>query len=458
MIATIVYLIFILIGLIFILKEKNRYIGLAKVFVFSLPFYGLMYDIGISLTIDRIWALIMLFVLFFNKSFLKVGKSLRYFLYFIVYTFTITIVLSQHLPDTVNMFSLLRGKYRYMVQIFFWGLLFTPVFYFVKYIKNVEEIKQLLKILILACVLLSLIGIFQYVFYKRFGYDIIPIGLLQEEKRTGMIYHMYLGNVFRVSSIGGEPKHFAYSLSIVLPLLFFNNYLKVFSIRHSLFCAIIMLFNLFMTLSTQGYILMFLNILVGLILIFHKGIKLRFVIYSEIIVVFFIFLLEINPTTFELVKFRTIERLINPNMQEAPMFTFVEDWNEAVLRFLINHPYWLITGTGLGNIHLYAQEYIPYYAYYMYENVFVAKSGFLRILSETGIIGLLLFIISYIKPLIAVFRFSKRDKFLLIITIFTTYIFFDFLVTQDGQFYIFFSMAILYSIRNIYEREIYKKR
>jgi len=76
MIATIVYLIFILTGFIYIFRGDNKYLNLAKVYVFSIPFFGLMYDVGVSLTIDRFWAVIMLLVLILNKNLFKIEKSL----------------------------------------------------------------------------------------------------------------------------------------------------------------------------------------------------------------------------------------------------------------------------------------------------------------------------------------------------------------------------------------------
>jgi len=444
MIATIVYLIFILTGFIYIFRGDNKYLNLAKVYVFSIPFFGLMYDVGVSLTIDRFWAVIMLLVLILNKNLFKIEKSLKYLLFFIFYAFSITIIISQFLPDTANLFPPFRGKYRYITQILIWGLLIITVFYFTKYLKTEEDVKQLLKTLIISSFTLSLIGIFQYLFYKRFGYDIIPIGFLQGEERSG-IFDYEGKHIFRVSSIGGEPKHFAYTLSIVLPLLIFSKYFKIINLRYYFSISIVMLINLFLTFSTQGYILFILNIFIGLIfIIFYKGIKLKFIVYSSLIFAFIIILLILNPIIFDLIKLRTIDRLTDPSIIGAS--SAIEDWNEAVIGFLNNNPHWLLTGVGLGNIHLYAQDYIPEYANYMQNNVFVAKSGFLRLLSETGIIGLFIFIIAYIRPLISIYKNSKQMNLFLLLIISSTYIFLDFLITQDGPGYIFFIMGILYVI------------
>jgi len=125
----------------------------------------------------------------------------------------------------------------------------------------------------------------------------------------------------------------------------------------------------------------------------------------------------------------------------------MEDWNEAVMGFISDHPKYLLTGVGLGNIHLYAQKYIPDYAlHYMADNVFVAKSGFLRILSETGIIGFLLFLISCLKPITSLFKFRKKDDLILLSIIIGVYSLIDFFLSWDGPNYIFLFLGIIYSI------------
>jgi hypothetical protein len=51
MLALIVYFIFVFSGLFYVIKSKNKSFALINVYAFSIPFFGLMYDMGISLTI-----------------------------------------------------------------------------------------------------------------------------------------------------------------------------------------------------------------------------------------------------------------------------------------------------------------------------------------------------------------------------------------------------------------------
>lgn len=62
------------------------------------------------------------------------------------------------------------------------------------------------------------------------------------------------------------------------------------------------------------------------------------------------------------------------------------------LLFLSKFPEYLFFGSGLGNIHNLAFPYIrTENLYYMKGNIFVAKSGYLRVISELGLLGFCLF-------------------------------------------------------------------
>ncbi len=442
--GVLLYFTAIIVGILYILLSKDKINSLLNLYVFFIPFFGLMYDIGVSLTLDRVFSLFMLLVMLFDYSAYKINKKLITFLIFIFYSFMITLVLSQALPDTVNLFPPLRGRYRYLGQIIMWSLQFIPVLFIIRYSKGREQIIKILKMLILSCFILSLLGLFQYLFYYYFGYDILPIGVLHGDKIKSGKFDFVDLEIFRVSSLGGEPKHFAYSLSIILPVLLLLNYLKILKFNNIF--VLIFLVNLILTFSTQGYIIFVLNMfIVFFALWYFKGLKMKFFLYSIIAVCAVIIFFVLNPFVFQLIKFRTIDRLLDPSVVNA--YSVVEDWNEAVIGFIKENPYWSITGVGFGNIHLYAQEYIPDYAWYMIGEVFVAKSGFLRLLSEVGLIGLFLFLISYLKPLVVLSKYAKKDNFALLIFIVSIYSLIDYAITANGPTYIFLFLGISYCLQ-----------
>ena len=52
----------------------------------------------------------------------------------------------------------------------------------------------------------------------------------------------------------------------------------------------------------------------------------------------------------------------------------------------------------MGNIHNLSADFIPIkYLHYMKDNIFVAKSGYLTLISEYGIVGFILFMLIIIK-------------------------------------------------------------
>jgi O-antigen ligase len=79
--------------------------------------------------------------------------------------------------------------------------------------------------------------------------------------------------------------------------------------------------------------------------------------------------------------------LLESRFDRSPL----EDFDAGVAGFLRANPGYGVFGVGLGNIHLYADSYLPAAVrYYAAGTPFVAKSGYLRVISELGVVGLLL--------------------------------------------------------------------
>lgn len=441
--ATIVYFLAVLIGLFFIWKYKKGAVIL-YLYAASLPFFGLMYDIGLQINIDRVFVGIMLISLLISKT---RGAIPIYIYFFLFYAIVNTILLSQFLPDTAKEYPPLRGEYRWIFQLIMWSLLIVPAIFIPKLEKSISIIINVYKILIYSVAVLCILGIFQLASYYIFGYDPFPVGILQEGyQRFGIVGYGGL-SIFRISSLGGEPKNLAYSIAIVLPLLIGIYILKIAKIKFFLPIMILMLITLFFTFSTQGYLLFITNIFLLLLIIFYKkGLIRRLVLLITIAFILSIGIIVKFAIVSELITLRTIERFREVG--------FIEDWNEAVLGFIKDYPSWLLTGVGLGNIHLYAQSYIPEYAYhYMSGNVFVAKSGLLRIISELGIIGLIIFILMSLYPIIKTWRYVKVDNLILLQIVFFTYTLLSFMLSDDGPNYIFLAMGFQYLLLNILKRE-----
>lgn len=422
-----------IIGFLVIVIKKNKSLFLLYIFVFSLPFFGLMYDIGIQINLDRIWALFM-FLFMLHK--LKIQKKLYLFLIFMIFAFYSTFIMSQFLPATTKIFPPFRGKYRYLTQIIMWLLLVIPVMYIPKFIKEESQLKTIYNLLVISCIFLSVLGIIQFFSIYFFNYDPFPIGFFEEEAKRYAIFEYKGITINRISSLGGEPKHFAYSIAHILPLFIVGISLNLIKFRFKFLIIALFLINLFLTFSTQGYFLFIINLVISLFLMlfFRRSNK---TIIMTILFFLFLFFVILTPTFYNIIMFRTVDRIMETGL--------LEDWNIAVLDFLFDNPRYILTGVGLGNVHFYAKDYIPVFAsHYMYDNVFVAKSGFLRIISELGIVGFVLFLLSYLKPLIRLFKKARYDNMALLTLIFGLYTLISFALSWDGPNYIFSALGILY--------------
>lgn len=71
----------------------------------------------------------------------------------------------------------------------------------------------------------------------------------------------------------------------------------------------------------------------------------------------------------------------------------IADFDAVVLDFLRAKPAYIWLGVGLGNVHLYADAYLnDYFRVFAGGSSFVADSGWLRLISELGLVGLGLFL------------------------------------------------------------------
>jgi uncharacterized membrane protein YidH (DUF202 family) len=125
----------------------------------------------------------------------------------------------------------------------------------------------------------------------------------------------------------------------------------------------------------------------------------------------------------------------------------MEDWNEVVLAWLRAHPTYGVLGVGLGNVHLYAAEYIPPAYSYMYDNVFVAKSGLLRLISEIGIVGLVFALWMYWAPIWRARRLHSTPMANALFLV-ASVVALDFAVSWDGPLYVFLVMSFSLALRD----------
>jgi len=113
-----------------------------------------------------------------------------------------------------------------------------------------------------------------------------------------------------------------------------------------------------------------------------------------------------------ILPYDTLKMVIVDRVIRSP----IELFDAAALGFLFTNPQYGLFGVGMGNFHLYAWDNLLQYAMinllaawvipYAHNFVFIPNSGYLKIISELGIIGLFLFLTAFLIPI----RFSLKYR------------------------------------------------
>lgn len=277
------------------------------------------------------------------------------------------------------------------------GIGLTSLIFYLLMKINKYDIKELFRIYLNFAVLVGLIGLFQEVSYLlgfKMGYDfsyILPSWRL----------HLSTTGFLRVNSIMPEPSVFCCSM---MPAFFVS--ISSFSKNNFRFLkkwkSLIIISSVFFSFSLVGYI----GIILSLALLFYNYAKIRHLVIGTIIIFALIFF---SYNTIGDLKMRaddTINVLTGKmDLYSANLSTFTLFSNALVAyESFKNNP---VFGSGLGSHEISYNRYIGKVVdvdrVIMFLNTQDANSLFLRLLSETGLFGLLL--IFYL-----IFRFHVLKK------------------------------------------------
>ncbi len=212
-----------------------------------------------------------------------------------------------------------------------------------------------------------------------------------------------------MSSLAGDPK--AFSMALIIGFFIINtfNRYSIFFFKYDILLKYFFLFTAFSTLSTSGIVLFAILFFLDFFYRIAKSkrsIKLnsKKILYSFMVIIIIGFLLlQYWGFISSIIELRVFGRDI-----------VHEDFDAPIQIFLSKFPEYLLFGAGLGNIHNLAYPYIASeHMHYMENSIFVAKSGYLRIISELGLIGFSLFILmtySVYKKLSIIKKLFIKDK------------------------------------------------
>lgn len=338
------------------------------------------------------------------------------------------------------------------MQIILLLQLYLPVFYISHIATRKEDILAAIKIFLISTCISAIVGVIQLAIFSASNINILPMGNGLGDVRQSAVAE---SGLLRITSYSGEPKHFALCLIIAFGLLFICSLLNFRLIKYALGLMILVAVSVVLTSSSQGLILLGILLVVIPIICYRLQKTLTKRLFFITVGVYIVSAIAISqPAINQLLTSRTITRLQEKEGDEAK-FGGVEDFDQAILGYLSENPETLILGLGIGNIHLYAYSYIPsIFQYYMTDNVFYSKKGFLRQLTEVGFIGFGLFLYLFIYPLSLIMKkLKKDDRIGILVCAFAIISLFVYLNTCDGPNFCPFALMLLYSYQNILKTE-----
>ena len=391
----------------------------ALVAIFLAPWQGVDPDIGLRVTAFQL-ALVGLLAgagpkLLRAKRWSAGRLPAEYWLYF-GYGVAITVVLLPTLPQMEVFGGWMRSPFvRPFAQIVLQLLLVVPVAFIGRLFVSWEDIEAIGTTYVKSCVALTVIGFGQLAVWYSTGSDPLPIGLVNgllggrggEVLRSGQFeWDRFM--VYRMCSLGGEPKDLGQSLVVGFMLWAASAAIAGKNTGpRGVLVGLMLLAGVVLTQSTSAFALLLTGPFVGVGTILWHGLPVRprakrWMIRAGLAGAacfcgFVLFLgtdrlTQMTEKTGDLLYMRTLGRE-----------TYIEDADEAMVDFLIDQPRYMIHGTGVGNSHLFAMPYLrTEYHYYMKNTVMGIRSGALKIITETGFVGFFLFlwaIYSFIRPL-----------------------------------------------------------
>jgi len=268
---------------------------------------------------------------------------------------------------------------------------------------SLRGITKLGRVYVLSCVVLAGVGWFQIGVWYATGRNPIPIGLVHSvltgagREATRDAWIPFRGaHIYRMNSFGGEPRHLGQAL--VVGMLLIEIAWVVRAGRKTGWNMVVWALLFVSALATGSTSAIYLwlmgtGLLIGLRTVVRPpGIR-RFtrwtsgaLLGTSLATVGIALLVNyaghpgLTYAT-SLLRDRTLDRVL------------FEDTDAATVEMLENNTRVLLTGTGVGNAHLYVDPYVdPRFWHYLHDTSFVARSQWLRWLSELGVGGLGLFI------------------------------------------------------------------
>jgi hypothetical protein len=366
------------------------------------PWQGLDIDLGLRVTAYRVVAAAFLLVVLPRYAMTGHGRRRSvatttlalFFLYAVLWT------LGQipFLPDADTSGGSLRGPgLRAAFQCVMLLIDLGPALLLPAVLRTADDVERVGTTYVASVAALALVGWLQLGLWYGAGANPLPIGYVNsllggsQEPYQG-IDHVGGREVLRMNSLGGEPKGLGQSIAFAMLML------QVFgAVRTRVWLWPLLAASLVATASASGFLVWLSGSLIAAALRSTWGsagkrgaggaLQLAVALTVGVGLMVAPLIEGLAPTDRSGHIQALSDRVIGRDL--------VEDFDAAVFAFLQDQPGYALLGVGLGNIHLYAADHLPQYAWrYAGGTAFVAKTGALRLLSEVGMLGLGLFLVA----------------------------------------------------------------
>lgn len=370
---------------------RKKY-DLFSITIFLAPFSAIYMNIGLNLSIFQVFQILLILYMFllmiYNHKISFISYRNINLTIFIFYSIIVTIILSIYfIEDFKNMGGWFRSEGRFFSQIILFLLSFSLISIAFHYIKSINDVFKYIKVILEGMIILAVLGWLQFFIFNIFHIDIFPLGLRDGIAYSGIEQKL---NLFRISSLSHEPKGLSIFMVIAFFVLQVFNHYKIQFFKYDSLIKLLFFVTCFATLATSGIVLFFIIGFVYLIFINRKLLKNSFKNFFLFFIIICIFV-SLGYVYYEILKSLIESRLLDRDIVS-------EDFDAPIQLFLIDKKEYLFFGVGLGNIHNLVTNYIPFeYLHYMNKIIFSAKSGYLKLISEIGIVGFSLFIIIFYK-------------------------------------------------------------
>ena len=299
----------------------------------------------------------------------------------------------------------LRGPISHAIgQLILFPLALAPALLVAWWVRSADDLTTLVRTYLWSVAILAVIGWFQIIVWYGTGNNPLPIGALNHwlggstlEVREGTFDFGALA-IYRMNSFAGEPR--GMGAALVLAMLIIQAIVLTAPRVDARKWGPLWMFFFASTLATYSTLSAFLwaiGTVVEVATPWLLGVRLRRSVGQLLATVLVIVVpIGLAVVAAEARGIPVIDLLSERTVQRIDENGAVEDFDLAIVDYFTAHPADAILGLGLGNAHLYAGDYLlPEFKIYAEGNVFIAKAGYLKTISEIGFVGLLLFVVWY---------------------------------------------------------------